>query len=653
MKRLLVAVIAVVAVIGVGIHARSGDEQWLDAAPVAAGEKSPSVSRARACVFTVGQRRAWSLQSTQALELQLDTLGIGGGPDVASPVTRTETTASLTVEVLTADVLLARFTHVDATTSKTIGEGLTNAFLVRVSNDCSVTQFARHQSTPLFAARTQQALMAELWFKTPRAEAEVVEGENGSGVYTASIARDDDTLRRRIQGYTRYWSSPIGARGALNVEDAVLTVQRDEGLWFASMTGNALTSGPALKRGEATVRVEGQVANLEALADASRLEADYRWENLLPRSVALPKSTELTQAEREHRAQLAELSLDEALTGFALTIERSPNINSQWRELSAYLEARPDQIPLFAAALENGDFPNDVQPAAYLALGKARVTEARDALLAINRMEETNPLNRTQTAFLLADRTDVPASFATELAASSAMLTQTQSSPRQREYARSAVLALGMFAGRQGARAPEVVTAAKSAVREALTLGQSPSELSPAFGALGNIGDPSSLSDIAAWSRDTNPLVRAEVPQSLRRLSIDVETPLMLEWLARETDAVTKRELYGVLQRQMTDEQRALPEVFIKQALTDLKAQPGLLTRQSLVRMLVTRVETHAEVKQALLAQTPIEAFNESGLYDVLAQALPGAEVVAAVQNGAPPRPTLPNVQVPTTGVSP
>lgn len=367
------------------------------------------------------------------------------------------------------------------------------------------------------------------------------------------------------------------------------------------------------------------------LEGAPREVSEYTWVDLLPMS-QVQTTAMLSESERRQRAALSKLDLEDALVQFATQIELGAGFNQQWPMLRDYFEARPDQIPLVAEALENGDFPNDVQPAVYLAIGKARVPEARDALLGINRNVKALPLHRVQTALLLADRSDTPPGYAKELRVASQALSSSGASENDQRYGRNAVLALGMFAARQGDRDATIASEARASVAELLRRGQTMAELSPVFGAIGNLGDPAMLPEIESWSRHQNIDIRASVPMALRRISVERETPLFTEWLARETDPTVRRELWSVLYRQLADEQRDLPEVFVEAAVKNLRAQPDLLTRQPLVRLLSKLAKRDDRAKQALLEQCVVELNSDSGLLDVLQAALPGDEVSAALK---------------------
>jgi hypothetical protein len=168
-------------------------------------------------------------------------------------------------------------------------------------------------------------------------------------------------------------------------------------------------------------------------------------------------------------------------------------------------------------------------------------------------------------------------------------------------------------------------------VEEVLRRGTTVVELSPAFGAMGNLGDPKLLPEIARWSRHANADTRAAVTMALRRLPVATETPLLQEWLGRERDATVRRELWSVLYRQLADEQRELPDEFVSAAISELRSQPDLLTRQPLVRMLVPLAKRDQSVKQALLDQLIFELKTDSGLLDVLQSGLNGDEVSQAL----------------------
>ncbi len=638
MKRALLA--AAIVTLGAFAFWLSRDENTNTppATDVATTGTSNVNTASEACRFEVGNERAWRVREKSTVKLDAVAIGITGAPD-GVPDSIIETTATLQAKVLSVQpdksaVLLAKYADVNDATKQQLGESIEAPFLVRVASDCSLNGYARLKGNAVLPARSQQALMQELWFAVPVTPS-TVEVEDGAGRYSANVAADAMGARRRMLNYISQWQTAMGTKGALVIDDALLTVERDEGTWFRSMRGHTVLSGQALARAERTLEVDAQ-PSLDGLLDGAPHDADaYVWEDLLP--VAYTQDAKpLSAAERREREQLARLSLEDAFERFATRVEAGTGFNQQWPLLRDYLEARPDQIPVVAEALESGDIPSDAQPAVFLALGKTRAPEARDALLGINRNDKGLPLHRVQSALLLADRNDTPPIYAKELRAATQTLSRSNSSDNERLYGRNAVLALTVFAARQGDRDESIRAEAHEAVAEMLKRGNTSTELSPAFGAMGNLGDVSMLPEIRMWSQHDDANVRAAVPMALRRLTVEQETPLVQEWMGREKDPTVRRELWSLLYRQLADEQRDLPQEYVAAAVTELRGQPGLLTRQPLVRLLVSWAQRDANVKQALLEQVLVEVRNDSGLMNVLQLALSGDEVAAKLRRLQP-----------------
>ncbi len=461
-----------------------------------------------------------------------------------------------------------------------------------------------------------------------------MKAENGLGAFSAVVARDADVVQRRVVAYERAW---VGAE-VPTVGDSFLSVQLGDGAWFESMRGEDAVSQGLFSDARASLQVARAQIDPSALTGASRDEQVYVWENLLPRFITptAAASQEWSVTERAQRAALQHQPLTAAVREFAAAVASEPNADRQWKGLTRYFEVHPEAIGSFVGAMRQPDFPRELKAMGFVAVGHATPSEAREALMVVRDDTAADPFDRLRATLALVGRGDVGADLAALLRRDSRAMV---SSPKSAEafYGRNALLALGMFSGLRQNEDDAVKEEARGAIAQALEA----SELEPrgepavtfpaAMGAMGILGDPADLPRIIELSKHPNPEVRALVPQAMRRLTQRTVADFTLEWLSRETSPAVKQELYSVIQHQLLDEHLVATEALARLAVRDLSAQPLLLTRQPLIRMLGPVAARFAFVREALVAQATKEVGTTSGLYSVIAQYVPGDQVAAAL----------------------
>ncbi len=591
-------------------------------APQRLGHAPEPAQASGPCAFTPGERLGFSLRSTTAARLDLSAFGRAGNAPI--PQTTLETRASLDLEVLHAGepagaVLLGRLHQIDPETVARVGP-LALPFLVRVRSDCSLAGFARERSAQLVEARGQQAVLHELWWQVPEQERAEASASNGTGAYQAVVARGEDAkgafAQRRIVRYVRGWATP---HDGLSIADSLLTIRYGSRPWFDAMEGVEELSGAGTGTSRTRLTVTAQAPADEALAEAPRDPGRYVWEDLLPRRLAAQASqgyTFTTEDRRRHTEQ-EQVTYPQAMNALAATILTTPNLDSQWREMAAWLEANPKEIPTAAGTFLHPECPSKLQMVGFMALGKARVPEARDVLLEIRANRSVGTWNRIRSTFALVGRQDVGIELARALRSDARAL--TGSGPEAR-YARHALLGLGMMAGLRAGRDAEVSQEAVQAVDEALSAAATADKLSPVFRSIGNIGDPAMQPLVERWRRHEDVEVRALVPHAMRRWPWEAAERFTLEWLREETAPDVKQAMYEVVLGQLVDSRAQASDALVQQALSDLKAGPRLLTRQSLVAILGPAAETRPELQAELAAQAVGELGTRSGLYDALSQ---------------------------------
>jgi hypothetical protein len=339
---------------------------------------------------------------------------------------------------------------------------------------------------------------------------------------------------------------------------------------------------------------------------------------------------EVTARELRQRDAVRGLTLDQALASFVGGVQSGKNFSETWPELKVYLEARPEMAGETMRRLRANQVPEEAEAAAFLAMGKALTPEAREALLKTMRDPSAEVIDRSRSVFALVDRPDVGAPLARELAGS-AMAISSGGSRSERIFARESALAVGMMAGLRGDTEPEIKTVALTAVPQLLAVGSTATLLSPAFGTIANIGDPSMLSLVQPYTESADPGIRAVAARSIRRMSPQETGAFAAGWLGRETDASVKRELYGTIAKQAYDAQQPVTAGVVQRAIVDLQSKPGLLTRKAIIKILGQQASVDPVAKTALMNQIAFETKENSGLYAVIAGYLSTDDISKAV----------------------
>jgi hypothetical protein len=243
-KRLALASAGALLAIAGGALAWSAFEK-----PVPAGARGESP-----CQFVPGAEMGWrySLVST-----------------FSATGERTERIARLQLSAISRSVLVGRISDPQR-------PELSAPFLIRISDRCELTGFARARGVPVTAARLQEEMLYQLWFRIPDAPGEAAIGEDASGQFAAVLDGDSELAQRRISAYTRMWSAEPLPR----VEDSLLAARLQRGRWFQSLHGVEQRSAQG-----GSIRTELSLSPIDpdpaAFAGAKRSEAEYVWESLL------------------------------------------------------------------------------------------------------------------------------------------------------------------------------------------------------------------------------------------------------------------------------------------------------------------------------------------------------------------------------------
>jgi hypothetical protein len=114
----------------------------------------------------------------------------------------------------------------------------------------------------------------------------------------------------------------------------------------------------------------------------------------------------VTKFDLARRARVARLSARQALDAF-YAASNTPGLQDKWPDVSAYFEVHPEAMTTAYGELKADRMAVNAIVPFYIALGKARVPEAKALLLSIVRDLSAPPMDRTRAMFALVDRDDV------------------------------------------------------------------------------------------------------------------------------------------------------------------------------------------------------------------------------------------------------
>ena len=571
------------------------------------------------CEFVAGQRLAYAVRLDSTVQQQVS--------GVAEPVrTSVDLEARLNLQVVstagTSAVLvgqLADLSHDRATGLDLAALG--TPFLVEIDGACQLQNFARARTVGRTAARQQQGLLWDTQFRLVASQDAFVT-HNANGVVQSTLTGAGDVVRRELTRYVHLWGSRDGApaRGTLDVTLGA-------GPWFASLTSHEDFSAEQTS-GTSSLSM---TALPRATVDFTPAQLDvqhYAWENLLPRLATQVVQRPVTSFDTARQQRVATQTPTEALDGFAERVTKGLGVQSTWPDLSAYFEAHPEAIAPSLARYFKGELPENAAGDFFLALGKARTTVARDALLGIRRDARSAVMDRVRANFALVDREDVGLAYAHELSKDVATHL-TAADDANRFLSRESLLALSTMSGMRND--VEVSLVSRQAIEQAL---QSPKleVIQVAMGAIANMGDPALLTVADPYIHSDDVDTRLLAAKVFRRMPPVLTDDVEAAWLARETHPFVKKELYKHLQRQH-HELSGANRTLVNQALADLPTSKSALTRRHIVRLLNESLASKdPDVRAALKAQAKVEFANRSTLLNEFSRILTRDEVAEVLR---------------------
>ncbi len=583
-----------------------------------------SEGHARDCTPSAGALASYAFEGTDVAAIT--PLGLGLGSDArATEVTTTYSGRLDTLVLESSDqgaLVLGRLADFQSTAVREDAR-VRVPFLFRLAPHCEVQGFAHHADLGHGYARIQQSILHDLSFAAPR---DFIRFEG-----TDSIGRTSGAVRRRTDGSIEKrvttmapWSTGLGSLN--EVDDYVATITSSTQGWFTSATLRATYRGAGITSSRSLEA--NRLPEAQTLSGASRHERDYVWTDLLPSLVPLDEHVPVSQRDLDARQAVAHHEVDDVVERMIARVDaQDVGIQNTWPELRTYLEARPEMAHVIARRIVANEIPSQATMASFIALGNSRTPEAKTALLDIMRADANTSFDRTRAIFSLLDRSDVDDALAHELSALAAPLADTEDQARHL-LARHALLGLGMMAGLRPER-EDLREIARAAIVKALSESTSSIMLSPAYGALANVGDPSLLSLVEGIENHPDYSTREVAAQVIRRMPPAASAEFTRRWLSVEEDWRVKLTLYQKLELQTFDAREMTTRSVLELALADLAKRPGPITRTALVRLLgraISDLDTNDPFRQRVV-QTfadllPLEVQNKTGLYLVISEHL-------------------------------
>lgn len=625
------------------------------AAQSGVGAKAP-----QRCDLSAGALASYTLSGEDVASISPQGFGLAGGASATELVSAYSATLETLVLKSSPDgaLMLGRLSQFESSAVREDAR-VEAPFLFRLSQDCSVVGFAHGAQVQPGYARIQQALLHDLSFVAPLAGSQQFEGADALGKLEGSVTLEGAVAQKRVTSLTP-WRTGLGQVSQL--DGYLSTVElASPGGWFDRLTLRATYSGSGISSTRTLKATRGEVSTSpQWLEGAARDEADYVWTDLLPSLIPLDEGAPVSARELRARDAIKAHKVDDVLKRMVARVDQAGvGIQDTWPELQTYLEARPDQTSVIAARLIQDQIPSQATMATFIALGNARTPEARAALEGIMRDPAIASFDRVRAMFSLVDRPDVGDGLAEELVALASPLAKSKNDG-EHLVARHALLALGMMAGRK-AHDKELAQIAKRAIERALKEAPDAIIASPAYGALGNVGDPALLSMIEGIEHHPDYSRREVAAIVTRRMPPAQTAEFTRRWLSVEQDWRVKLTLYHTLELQTFSAREMTSREVLTLAVADLERRPGALTRKALVRLLgraMRNMEPNDELRQRIervfVALIPFEIERRTGLYRPMTEHLDPALIrQAMLPQGSPSAPTTPVIDTTPSKVNP
>jgi hypothetical protein len=474
-------------------------------------------------------------------------------------------------------------------------------FLLRIDRDCRFTGLGFSPKwTP--AARRLVATVLRTFEVVVSSGAPLPTWEtsqtDGTGTYAATYRAertDDGTLHvhKKKSAYRQAQGQGLGILADVSHADSDATFD-GQGHWFTTIQGHE----------RMLLRAQGQVlADLEQEFSLSRDDAKF--------SQALPTSLDpadfrwddpfTPEPEAEHPVDrgLLTLSFADAMARFDAIYRKAKTGDAYAAALflADWLRARPERALELMAAIRAAKVPEELRPAAFLALERCGTREASTVLREALGDRRMTSMDRARAATALSD---VPNPT---MEAMNALATNARSAPAAGDQdaqvvAGTSLRALGHLAERTEKLDPALHTEALAELRRDLASAQGSSRVVDVVDALGNSGDESLVPALKDRLADSSPQVREHVVRAFRRMDPSEATGPLLAQLAVETDPEVKAAILDTLVSLGSPDARTVEPV--AQALP---AETSPVVRAAMIRLLGAAVASVPAAKVALVRQ--------------------------------------------------
>lgn len=327
------------------------------------------------------------------------------------------------------------------------------------------------------------------------------------------------------------------------------------------------------------------------------------------------------------RARVQPLTVRQALDAF-YALSNEAGLQDKWPDLSAYFEVHPSAIKIAYDELHAKKMAINAIVPFYIALGKARVPEARELLLAIAQDASDTPMDRTRAIFALVDRDDTGGELAEML---STMATVKATTHNAKFLKGEAMLGLSMMAGIKRQQ-PALKEVSAKTVRVLLSTGDADDQRI-AMKSIGNMADSTLLPLAEPVSKAADPYLRMEAAYAFRRLNPAHSEQLVLGWLAAEKHPLVKAKIYQIAQLQHFDLHTGASEALTRQAIKDMPGFSSGVDRRTVVRLLgQSTVKDEPWVREALVAQARFEHKKNTGYLNEFSEILKPAEMWSVIR---------------------
>lgn len=628
-RKLLVLAAVAVAASGTWWWSARRSHEPTPAVPTSASVVQPVVSTpvslAPACTFEKGQRFGYSVAVDSQTHQDVPSTEVPA--DFVMVLKGTLDTQVIEVRDQSA-VMVAKWALESKGPAGIDPKAMQPPFLIEVDHQCQLLAFAREKGTARASARNQQSLFWETQFS--RRPSDDFTLADTTGIARATLERvTDREIRRTLKGYQSRWDQEPPAHTSLA---GVMTVVLGSSGWLESVSSRT-TYSSAQGRGTASLELTSRPAG--AQASFSAFDADqshYLWENLLP----LERQRDLisrpfTSFDRKRQEKVSALTVDQALNEFADRVKARVGVQSTWPELSAYLEVHPEAVKPALQKYYARELPKDAAGDFFLAIGKARTPEAREALLEIKRNDGAVMMDQVRAMFGLVLREDVGVDFAQELARD--VRRHIANNTRASSFlAGETMLALSTMSGsRDDAKVSAVANQALVSVIQS----EAPDShaMRVALHAVGNTGNPGLLPTVEQHLASPDVETRKAAAHAFSRMPAADTDALEVEWLKRETSPFVRKHAYMVFQQQHFNPGQGATRPLVEQALKDLKTEKSAFTRKSIVLLIAqSSIKTEPQVRKALIEQARFERAKKTTLLNLFARVLTRDEVLEVLQ---------------------